>query len=135
MMSSVAGAPQHEQWRQHLDGCARCRSQVQADHALRGALAAKPELAFSRDFDATLRSRLAPRPQQQRRPLKQAARIGLTFYGAGAAILSGWIVSTISWPESATTTTVAVSLTVALVSLPLSLLLAGARLPWSARRV
>jgi hypothetical protein len=95
---STAGTEEREGWRRHLEECADCRQQMEADRLLRSGLASTPDLGFSAGFEASLRRRLS-----ERRPPRspgRGARWVLGGYATAAAGLSVWILGQIDWPSS-----------------------------------
>jgi hypothetical protein len=81
----------------HLDRCAVCSEQAEADALLREALTDPPSIPFPPGLGARLPARRRPRRSPVR--ISFGARLILASYGLAAVIASVWILSHIEWPS------------------------------------
>lgn len=93
----TASEAERVRWHAHLDQCAACAEQAEADALLREALTDPPAIPFPSGLTAGLQARR----RAHRPPLRHvfAARLILAVYGLVAVIASVWILSHIEWPS------------------------------------
>ena len=94
---AAASEAERDAWQMHLDRCAACAEQAEADALLRAALTDPPSIPFPSD----LMARLPAGRRVRRSPVRVSfgARLIMASYGLAAFIASVWILSHIEWPS------------------------------------
>ena len=93
----TVSAAERETWRKHLEQCADCTVQAEADARLRKALTDPPAIPFPSGLVAHLPAHRRVNRPRRRNPIE--AWLVLETYGLLAAAASVWILSHIDWPS------------------------------------